>query len=152
MDLRLRKATSADRDWLYDLHRSALGPYVEQIWGWDEAWQTRHFDEHFVPDRIQIALLGSEAVGMLQWEERGAVIYIRQIAVLPEHQNRGVGRAILERLCSRSAEEEKDVSLQVFKINERARRLYERLGFVVDGESETHYSMRWSQGSLAFQA
>jgi hypothetical protein len=35
----------------------------------------------------------------------------------------------------------KPVVLQVLKAN-RARRLYERLGFVMTGESETHYVMR----------
>jgi RimJ/RimL family protein N-acetyltransferase len=35
------------------------------------------------------------------------------------------------------------VELGVFKINVRARRLYERLGFTVVGETETHHRMRW---------
>ena len=32
--------------------------------------------------------------------------------------------------------------LRVFKINVGARRLYQRLGFAIVGENETHYDMR----------
>ena len=38
------------------------------------------------------------------------------------------------------------VELQVIKVNP-ARGLYERLGFVVAGESETHWEMHWEPPS-----
>jgi hypothetical protein len=40
---------------LYELHRLALGPYIEQTWGWDENWQRDHFDRAF-PDISSLAL------------------------------------------------------------------------------------------------
>jgi len=33
--------------------------------------------------------------------------------------------------------------LRVLKVNVGARRLYQRLGFVIVGETETHYDMRY---------
>jgi ribosomal protein S18 acetylase RimI-like enzyme len=144
VNISLRPATLKDRDWLYDLHRSAFREYVEQIWGWDESWQRRRFDEHFAPELTQVALIDGEAVAMLQWEDRGDEIFLRQIAVLPALQGQGIGRALLDGLLARAAASGKGVALQVFRINLRARALYERLGFVVSGESETHVTMRWS--------
>jgi ribosomal protein S18 acetylase RimI-like enzyme len=38
------------------------------------------------------------------------------------------------------------VELGVFKINDRARALYERLGFITTGETGTHFEMRWRGG------
>jgi hypothetical protein len=44
-DVRLRPATFDDIDALYRIHRAALGPYVEQTWGWGEGWQAGYFRE-----------------------------------------------------------------------------------------------------------
>jgi hypothetical protein len=33
----LRASSDAASEWAFELHRAALGSYVEQTWGWDEA-------------------------------------------------------------------------------------------------------------------
>ena len=37
----LRPISAADFEWAFELHKAALGEYVEQTWGWDEADQQR---------------------------------------------------------------------------------------------------------------
>ena len=143
MNIDVRAATRRDQDCLYRLYGLALRSYIERIWGWDEAWQRQDFDQHFVPEHTQVALVGGNVVAMLQWEERREAIYIRQMAVLPEHQGKGIGRTVLQRVLARAAESGRGAALRVFKINVRARELYERLGFTTDRESDTHYSMCW---------
>jgi ribosomal protein S18 acetylase RimI-like enzyme len=60
---------------------------------------------------------------------------------LPEFQGRGLGTTILGDVIEHARMGRRPVSLQVLKVNP-ARRLYERLGFVISGESETHFQMR----------
>ena len=66
---------------------------------------------------------------------------MRTIEILPEYQNRGVGSAVIRDVLAQAQAEGLPVGLQVLKVNP-ARRLYERLGFNVVGETATHYLMR----------
>src|SRR5205823_318643 len=47
----LRPARPEDGEFLFTLHRSAMKGYVEATWGWDEAWQRKHFEQTYVPGR-----------------------------------------------------------------------------------------------------
>jgi ribosomal protein S18 acetylase RimI-like enzyme len=65
---------------------------------------------------------------------------------LPAYQGRGIGTTLIRRLQQRARKEGVPVTLQVFKVNP-ARALYERLGFKVTGETDTHCRMKWSSVS-----
>lgn len=60
---------------------------------------------------------------------------------MPTHQNLGIGTRVLKDIIWRSTRAKKDLRLSVGLKNQKARRLYERLGFVVETVSETHYHM-----------
>lgn len=60
---------------------------------------------------------------------------------MPAYQRRGIGAAILRDVIAEARAGGHAVALRVLKVNP-ARRLYERLGFAVVGESDTHYLMR----------
>lgn len=61
--------------------------------------------------------------------------------ILTSWQNQGIGTAFLEGLCARADDERVPIRLRVLKVNP-ARALYERFGFGVARETETHYIMR----------
>lgn len=137
----LRAATFDDLDFLYDLRRAAMKTYVEQTWGWDEGWQQAYFRQNFTPATIQIIRSDGRDVGALSVEQRAGEVYVRSIEILPECQCRGIGTSILKEVLERAGQSGKVVALQVLKVN-RARRLYERLGFAVVGETPTHFLMQ----------
>lgn len=138
----LRQATAADRDFLFELNRVALGPYVDAIWGWDEAEQIAYFDERFDPSRRQIVHADGRDVGELSVEDRADEIYVARIALLPGWQGRGIGSSIIASLLDRAAFQRKAVTLHVLHGNPRATRLYESLGFVPVARDETRTLMR----------
>jgi hypothetical protein len=45
--VQLRPAEPGDAEFCYRLHRAALGPYVAQVWGWDEAEQRAYHRRSF---------------------------------------------------------------------------------------------------------
>ena len=135
----LRPASPDDFEFLFRLRAAALGPYVAQIWGWDEGDQRQRFARAFDPSRYQI-VQSEEAIGAIEVERRAHDIYLANIELLPEHQGKGIGAALIRSIITEADAAHLPVALQVFKINP-ARRLYERLGFVVTGESENHYQM-----------
>jgi GNAT superfamily N-acetyltransferase len=63
------------------------------------------------------------------------------IAVLPQHRGKGVGTRLLERLLDVASAYHRDVSLSV-SIDNPARRLYQRMGFVVVQQCEHSLIMR----------
>ena len=138
----LRRASEADHDWLRRLHHAAMRGSVEQIWGWDEAEQDKYFRERFDPARLQIFQVDGRNAGVLEVEERPDEIYLADIQISPEMQGRGIGSAVIRDLQRRAAARGVPLALQVNRAN-RARALYERLGFAMTGEMETHYHMRW---------
>jgi ribosomal protein S18 acetylase RimI-like enzyme len=75
-------------------------------------------------------------------EPRPAKLYVTDLQVLPELQGRGMGTAVLREIIAKAATFGIPVALQVLRVNRRAQRLYERLGFRVTGTSDTSIHMR----------
>lgn len=65
----------------------------------------------------------------------------------PGRQGRGIGTAIIRELQSEAVRHGVPLELRVEKDNPHARRLYERLGFVIFEESDNEQSMRWVESS-----
>jgi ribosomal protein S18 acetylase RimI-like enzyme len=139
----LRVALPGDRDFLLDLKQATMKTYVDQVWGWDDADQVVFFDDRFTPDRWQIIQVEGEDVGVLIVEEDAEQIYLAEIGLLPAWQRRGIGASIIRSLMKRAADDGKPVTLRVLHVNSRARELYERLGFRIFKEIETHTYLRW---------
>ena len=130
------------RDFVVEVNRVALGPYLAAAFGWDEAAQRAYFDDGFDASGGQVIQVDGADVGELLVEERPSEVFLVRLALLPEWQGRGIGSAIVQMLVERAHELGSAVSLDVFRSNPRAVQLYESLGFVPTGESETDVSMR----------
>jgi len=136
----LRQAAQTDYDFLYRLHVAAMKDLVAQVWGWDDAWQERYFADHFDPAPSQVVVVDGKDAGVIAvvWGEAEA--FLANIEILPEYQGHRLGTALIRHIIAEADARGLPVCLQVLKINP-ARRLYERLGFVVTGETETHNRM-----------
>lgn len=140
-DLSLRPANERDADFLWQLHCAALKPYIQQTWGWDEDFQYRYFREHFNPQNSHIIRYMGAEIGVITLEETPLGITLSNIEILPQYQGLGIGTALIREVLERAASRGLPVSLRVLKINP-ACQLYLRLGFVIVGETDTHYWMR----------
>jgi ribosomal protein S18 acetylase RimI-like enzyme len=145
--IELRAARQEDAGFLYGLLKATMQEYVAQIWGWEEAWQQAYFQEHFDPSQERIVVLEGEDIGVLAIEEREDELFLAKISILPEYQGQGIGTQLIGSLLDRAFGRGLPVTLQVLKGNP-ARRLYERLGFVVVGVTETHTLMKAMPGGF----
>lgn len=137
-NINTRSAGKEDREFLFALRTDAMKQYVEEIYGWDGEFQRAYFERDFWPEEIRIIQSDGVDVGMYAMVQDEDGYKLKRIEVLPTYQNRGIGTEILKVLLARADMENKPIGLRVFKINP-AKRLYERLGFEVTGETETHY-------------
>ncbi len=89
---------------------------------------------------IELIYLKDDLVGFYNGNDKDDKTYeIGNVCVKPEYQNKGIELAILNEILFEHKGQ--DIKLQVFKINENAIKLYKKLGFEKEDETETHYIM-----------
>ena len=140
----LRAVSDADYLWLWSLKRDTMRAYVEQTWGrWDDEAQAERFRRNFDPLHVHIIVIDGQDAGLLHVERSQEEINLVNIQIAPEFQNRGLGTEVMHALLAEARRDRLPLRLQVLKVNP-ARRLYERIGFAVAGETGTHFQMRWT--------
>ncbi|MGQ7856674.1 GNAT family N-acetyltransferase [Pedobacter sp. WC2501] len=143
--IRFRNATDADFDLTFQIKRKSIKPYIEKIWGWDDAVQLEFHIEDFKSEKIKIIMDESDdAIGLIITTENKTHIYLKSLLLCDNVQGKGIGTEILRDLIKQAKSKSKQIELQVFKVNKRAKALYERLGFSTTGETELHYQMSTS--------
>ena len=122
-------------------------------WGWGTAeqeaflrlqfdLQQRAYSFQYPGADHSVILHDCHPVGRLIVDRTGSEIHLIDLALLPAYRNAGLGAALVRLLQAEAAEQARPVRLQVMKGNP-ARRLYERLGFRLSGENETHAALVW---------
>jgi ribosomal protein S18 acetylase RimI-like enzyme len=91
-------------------------------------------------------------VGFSMCPDRDGDVELHTLCVAPEYQCRGIGTHVTQTLVNAACARGRGVVLSVLKANERARRLYERLGFDIVSESSHHYRMRFGQATCSQSA
>ncbi|MSU66652.1 MAG: GNAT family N-acetyltransferase [Opitutus sp.] len=144
MNFSLRPATADDGDWLYAVREATMRGYVEETFGfWDEAAQRERF---LIPRELanmQIIAVDRRRAGLLHVERSAEGIFLANLQIDLPFQNRGLGTTVIRTLVAEAQAHGRAVWLQVFKVNQPARDLYARLGFVIQDESDTHTHMIW---------
>jgi ribosomal protein S18 acetylase RimI-like enzyme len=125
-------------------------------WGWGESEQETFLRMQYELRQRSYAMQAASAehsvivwngapVGhlILEWGERS--IRIVNVALLADYRNQGIGSRLISSLQQNAAEAGKSIVLNVDAAN-RARRLYERLGFRPFGQSIPYTWMEWVAG------
>ena len=136
----LRPATAHDFELLHALRAACYRSYVEQLYGeWNDQWQRDRLRKKYPYERFDIIVVDERDVGYVEvvWSE---LLHINNIVIQPDRQGRGLGSQVLQDLLQQADDRHTKSELRVLKSNP-ARRLYERLGFRVCGETEQHHYM-----------
>jgi RimJ/RimL family protein N-acetyltransferase len=143
MNYKLVPYTDDYYQFVYDLKKTVYRQYVEECWGeWNEAVQKEMFDRFIdsVKEDTHLIFSQGQVIGFYNGTTLDDGSYeIGNICITPEYQNRGLGTQVLRDVLA--VHKAKDIHIQYFKQNPVGR-LYERLGFVPDGENDFHYVMK----------
>jgi ribosomal protein S18 acetylase RimI-like enzyme len=88
--------------------------------------------------------LGDEAMGYLETYENDELVNITEIHINPAAQGKGVGSRIINGIVNEAKAHGKKVTLGCFKENDGAVKLYQRLGFEITDETQTHFALEHS--------
>lgn len=124
----IRDATPADLAPLAHLDSQTFDP----LWHYSQ----RHLQDALLQGPLLVAIAGEELIGYIALQFEQATCTIARLAVHPQHQGRGYGRALLlaglqlaqQWGCSRAL-------LNTQATNHRSQQLYRSLGFRPTGES-----------------
>jgi len=139
MNFATHQAIQSDVAFLLAVFLRAMRVHITAARGyWDEA---KERDQLQIPHTRIIRQEGA-SVGFFMAGEHGQEVELHTLCIAPEHQGHGLGTLVIQQLVDDARSRGSGVVLQVLKVNTRAHSLYERLGFVVTGESLPHYQLR----------
>lgn len=129
-------------NFVYEVKKNAYKKYVEECWGkWDEDAQRKYFDTFInqVEKDAWIIQLNGVDIGFYNGMNIDDETYeIGNICIIPEYQGKGIGTSVLKDIIK--LHENQNILIQYFKQNPVGK-LYERLGFIPNGETQFHYQM-----------
>ena len=149
----LRAATAEDTEFLAAVYASTRMEELEATdWTDDQKTsfcrmqftaQDSHYRQHYPTAVYDVILSAGKPVGRLYVDRWKREIRIVDIAILPEHRDKGIGTQLLLDLQREAAGVDKSLSIHVERFNP-ALRLYERLGFRMLEDKGVYFLMEWT--------
>jgi hypothetical protein len=137
----LRPAASEDFQFAWSLYRSLMQPLTVELLGrWNDSGQQSVVEAALKHEGTSIIVVDGLDAGWLHVIESDDSIYLVSCTF--------AATAIVRELRDKATQAAKALTLDVMK-NNRARSLYERLGFGVVGESKYKLKMRWQENAAA---
>lgn len=148
VDLSLREATPEDEPFLLEVYASTR---LEELdgFGWSDDQKQAFIKMQFlarqrtyprVDDRI--ILFEGRPVGRMLVDRNDESILLRDIALLTEFRNAGLGSRLIKDLMKEATDAGKPIQLHVVT-SSPAVRFYERLGFSRSGGDNAYLEMKW---------
>jgi ribosomal protein S18 acetylase RimI-like enzyme len=148
VDLMLREVTPEDESFLLAVYASTRIDELQGT-GWTDDQKLAFIRMQFLArERSQpvaddrIILLNGQPIGRMMVDRGEEAILLRDIAVLIEYRNAGVGSRLIQDLLKEGASAGKPIKLHVLA-SSPAVRLYERLGFRRIDDDGAYLEMKW---------
>jgi GNAT superfamily N-acetyltransferase len=137
----VRVATESDTPFLVGLAAEAYRDLVTRQFGsWDEGEQAARFAAKVERLPFEVAELDGRPVAAVSSSVHADHVFLNEILVLPEVQNRGLGSELLEREIRRARGLGLPLRLHTLRLNP-AVRLFESHGFVVTACADVYLDL-----------
>ncbi|HHY74360.1 MAG TPA: GNAT family N-acetyltransferase [Bacillus bacterium] len=148
------KAENDEAAFLFEVYASSR---IDEVaaWGWEKEQihqflqmqhlcQQRSYELQYPHMETKIIFFENEKVGRLLLADFKDKLVLVDITLLSNYQNKGIGTKVLTDLLQYAGQQNKIVQLHVFSNNEKAKKLYERLGFQQVSMKDMYVQMEWS--------
>ncbi|RXJ72687.1 GNAT family N-acetyltransferase [Veronia nyctiphanis] len=147
MQLRFEPVEDPFGDEVFQMMKSGLYPFVEEVFGWDEEFQKRRMRDDYKAEWFYWVLDQTEKVGFVCFKPYDESLHLHLVVVMVPFQGRGYGKLIMHKIHEVAQTESRDITLSCFKKNERAVRLYQSLSYQLTAEEEHFYSFKRSNSN-----
>ena len=145
--LALRHARIDDYDFALALYLEGVRPLLVALDRWDEKRVLARFFEGFKLEQIKVLRRAGADIGWIQVSETAEELHLDQLHLVGDARNQQIGTGLIYTLQDRARAAGKPIALNVIRGN-RAKALYERLGFAAVGGDEEKVRMLWN-GAMA---
>jgi ribosomal protein S18 acetylase RimI-like enzyme len=146
ISIELRQATREDLEELVTIRIAAMRLSLEKVGRFDPQRARARLIQDFQPENTRCLVFENRTIGfvirMLDREE----IALKHLYVLPDFQNRGVGKSVLDQIIAEAKRERRNIRLITLK-ESRANDFYLKHGFKHVGsiEFDNVYVKKWSE-------
>ena len=150
--INLRPSRAEDESFLFDLFRAyrtgvlRLGllseAKIDELVTAQFASRMRSFRERFPRARWSIIEFRGSPIGELIVDEASDAPCVVDLALLPDHQRRGIGGAVIRALAA-AATGRGGLRAMVLMTNAHSLEMFRRLGFDDSGHDGAHVELRW---------
>ncbi len=132
-----------DTEFMWTVFRITMKQYITLARGeWDELREETQFKDQLDESASRLIFTDNTVAGFIMTPIKDGVRWIHTICILPEHQGKGLGTAVIRSVINQAQREGVSLYLNVLRVNP-ARKLYERMGFQVIDETRFHFKMRY---------
>lgn len=154
----LRAERDKDLAFLQNLYAASREREMALLMDWSDAQkrefleqqftaQHSHYRQHYPQARFDVIERRGKPIGRLYVAELKRELRLIDIALMPVERNKGLGKGFCREVMAEAERLGKIVSLHVEDDNP-AKKLYERMGFVVVGEVTFYKLMHWCPQGL----
>lgn len=139
----LRRVEDGEIEWLYELNEESYREVVVRQFGsWDEKFQRDWFHRKWRNERpAKIVTTGNERIGVVVLERRESHDWLDEILIRTDYRGQGIGTSLMMQFIADARIRNRRLRLRVLHENHRAKRFYERLGFVTLETLRHHFLM-----------
>ncbi len=141
LSVTLTEAQESDRAFFIEVHHLAYRTHIEAMFGWDADLQREYANSAFDSENIFIVWLDGEQVGVVGLDILPDFVWLKQLYILPTYQRKGVGGFVVRWAIGISQSRKKELRLQTLKVNVSAVEFYQRYGFEISEETDTHWEL-----------
>jgi len=124
--------TKKDFQYGYDLWKLTQKEFLEKINGeLNDKFEFKNYKDERIRNLENNYLIkyNENIIGWLEYEIYNDYIFINQLHITTEYQNKGIGTKILNEFIVYGKKENKNIYLEVLQGNERALNYYAKIGF-----------------------
>jgi ribosomal protein S18 acetylase RimI-like enzyme len=136
--MKIRPYSEEDYYYTHDIHRENMIAYIDKYWG---GWNSEVYKRDLRPDKTWIIEYNGERAGffVLTFGEKA---HLTNIQIQSSFRNMGLGTRILRYCEAESIKRGFDSLFLESFLENRARNLYERLGYKIYNITDSHYLMK----------
>ena len=143
MKIKFRSCEYTDCDFILNLKELGMKWYIEKIYGWNTYVQremTKNEIENHLSD-MRIIIFNNIDIGVTTFYEENNEYVVGLIIVHPDYRGKGIATNIINEYIDIARNENKNINVKTYKYNP-AKELYERLGFIIYNEDDTHVYLK----------
>ena len=141
-NINFRSCKYDDDEFIVNLKELCFKWYIEIIYGWDKNIQKektiKELDKHI--NDMRIIMFDNKDIGVTTFYKEDNTYVVGLIIIHPDYQRNGIATKIINEYIDIAKRENKRIIIKTYKENP-AKKLYERLGFKLYEEDNTHVHM-----------